>query len=389
MKYLWERFRFYVAVEECLEMINPPPFIPIKSVRRGTPEYEAIELRAAFFIGAKQTTQWERSRAVDEYYAHLMSDMMASAASQFSEQAADPGIKGSTDSGPLTLPNVRAAIKQIITAVDEVYLNGVTTIYVVHHPSMQMNATQMMSTLTAAGTSGHIKLISVEHAGTTTVLPVETYPMQFHGAPFDSTGWMVIMFNPDRPVVQIFVPAEEQAANFVPLYGLEDTTTVEQSAIKVICTRLTENMVSVNGLTYEPNGATSFPDFEATIAGEEWSIEVTRVLEGITDERVIRIGNPMQTHMTISASQASPIRQTELDDAVAYSIMRKSAKSMECKPGNKFCLVLINVADLNIGRDQYDWGQHDLSSFDAVVLLQIRPGPIAEATNIRGSIIPG
>ena len=369
-------------------MISPPPFMPLKFVDKGTPEYEALELHAAFFVDADNPTQGEQFRAINEYYEHIMSDILTSETSQFGKLAADPEIEGSTDNGRLTLPNVRAAVKQVINVVDEEYLAGVKTVYVVHPPELEAHATRMMSTLPAAGTYGHMKFISVENAGTTKVFPVETFPMASHRSLFESTGWITILFNPERPVVQILVPAEEQAVIFAPLYGFGDTKSLEQTTMKTVTVRLTENSVSVSEVAHEPNGGTTFPDFEAIIAGEEWSIEVTRVLEGIANGRVIRMGSPQQTRMTVSASQASPIGENELHDAVAYSITQKSAKSTECKPGNKFCLALVNVADLNISSVQYDWNKHDLSSFDAVVLLQIRPGPITEATNVKGTLIP-
>lgn len=100
------------------------------------------------------------------------------------------------------------------------------------------------------------------------------------------------------------------------------------------------------------------------------------------------MGSPQQTRMTVSASQAPPISDKELERAVTYAIGQKSTKAVECRPGSKYCLALVNVADLNFSRDKYDWNRHDLSPFDAVVLLQIRPGPIAEVTSIIGSLIP-
>lgn len=369
-------------------MIIPPPFMPIKLVKKSTPEYEALELHAAFFMKQGRPTEMEQSQAIDDYYEHIMSDILTSNTSQFGQLRADPTIEGSSDDGRLTLPNVRAAIRQVINEVDEEYLGGVKKVYVVHPTSLESDATRMMAALPAEGTSGHIKLISADKLGETKVFLVETFPMKMHRPPFNSTGWIAILFNPDRPVVQILVPAEEQAAVLAPLYGFGDTRTLEQQTMTTISSRLAESTIPVEEVIQEPNGDTTFPDFEATIAGEEWSIEVTRVLEGIAKGRVIGIGSPQQTCMTISASQAPPIGPTELDRAVAYAIAEKSAKATECRPGNKYCLTLVNVADLNIASDQYDWGKHDLSNFDAVVLLQIRPGPIAEVTSIKGSLLP-
>ena len=362
--------------------------MPLKFVDKGTSEYEALGLHASFFVGVDQPTASEQFRAIDDYYEHIMGDILTSDTSQFGQLSADPTIEGSTDNGQLTLPNVRAAIRQVIDAVDEEYLGGVKTVYVVHPATLESDATSMMSALPAAGTSGHIKLISVENLGAAKVFPIETFPMRLHRPPFNSTGWITILFNPDRPVVQILVPAEEQATIFAPLYGFGDTRKLEQQTIETITARLAESKVSVERVVQEPNGDTTFPDFEATIDGEGWSIEVTRVLEGIADGRVIRMGGSQQTRMTISASQAPPIGDNELDRAVAYAVAEKSSKATECRLGDKYCLALVNAADLNIARDQYDWNKHDLSSFHSVVLLQIRPGPIAEVTNIQGNLIP-
>lgn len=262
-------------------MITLPPFMPVKFVYEGTPEYAALELHAAFFVGMDRPTGLEQFRAMEDYYEYIMSDILTSDTAQFGRLSADPTISGSAADGRLTLPNVRAAIKQVINAVDLEYLTGVKTAYVVHAPSLEADAKVMMRALPAAGTSGNVNLISVENAGATNVFPIETFPMRLQRPPFNSTGWIAILFNPDRPVVQILVPAEEQAIISAPLYGFGDTKTLEQQTMAMITSQLDGSMVSVEGVMQEPNGDTTFPDFEATIGGEQWSIEVTRLLEGI------------------------------------------------------------------------------------------------------------
>ena len=345
-------------------------------------------MHAAFFIGTEQPTPWERDNAIEEYYSHLISDVMTSSASQFNELTADPDIQGSTDNGMLTIPNIRAAIKQIMNAVDEEYLNGVKTVYIVHPPDQEVQATRTISTLPAAGTAGQTKLVSVENPEGTKVFPLETYSMDFHHKPFESTGWITIMFNPEKPVVEVLVPTNMPASIYAPLYGFEDTTGVERSVMKAIRKRLSVKGIEVDQCSHEPNGEATFPDFEVKIGNQLWTIEITRVLEGIADGRVIRMGSYAQSRMTIAASQASSIGEGQVNDAVAYAVSAKSGKAAECKPDSKYCLVLVNPAILNIGHEQYDWSRHDLSSFDAVVLVQIRPGPTAESTNIKGNLIP-
>ena len=155
-----------------------------------------------------------------------------------------------------------------------------------------------------------------------------------------------------------------------------------------IASQLNTGTISVTRAIHEPNGDTTFPDFEATISGQEWSIEITRLLKGIADGRVIKVGNPQQTTMTVHASKSPPIIEQTLHEAITCAITEKSAKAAECRPGTKYCLALVNVADLNFAKEEYDWTKQDLSKFDSVLLLRFQPGPKVEIENIKGNLIP-
>ena len=370
-------------------MISHPPFMPVKIVARGTPEHKAAELRCAFFLESENQSKRNGYSAIGEYYEHLMSEILTSNTSQMGQLSADPEIPGSSNHGRLTLPNIKAAIKQVINPYDQEFIDGVTKVYVVHPPPLEKDAIRTMSALPAAGLDGHTRLIGVEKDGRTRTFHIEPFVMKLHQAPFESTGWMTIPFNPERPVVEIRVPASHPTPFLDPLYGFGKTENIERDAMDAIIKQLSKGTISVTRATQEPNGETTFPDFEATIGGEEWSIEVTRVLKGIAEGRVIKVGDPRQTPMTIRASQTSPIDGQSLDNAVSCAIAEKSAKAASCKPGNKYCLVLVNVAALNIAREKYDWAKQDLSKFDAVVLLQFHPRSTVEIENLKGNLIPG
>ena len=60
-----------------------------------------------------------------------MSDIRTSDTSQFGKLSAVHTIEDTSENGRLTLRNVRATIRQVINAVDEEYLYGVKTAYVV------------------------------------------------------------------------------------------------------------------------------------------------------------------------------------------------------------------------------------------------------------------
>ena len=369
-------------------MVNHPPFMPFKLVEKGTPEHEATELHCAFFLHSENQSTWHRHSAAGEYYEHLMSEILTGNTSQLRHLSADPEIPGSASNGKLALPNVKAAIKQIINSVEEEFLDGVTNVYVIHPPSLQENAIRTMSSLPAAGLDSSTKLISVRRVGKPLVFPIETFSMKLHRAPFESTGWMTILFNPDRPVVKIPVPVSQPTAFLAPLYGFGNTEDIERRAMDAIASQLDTGAISVTRSIHEPNGDTTFPDFEVTIRGQDWSIEVSRLLKGVADGRVIKVGNPRQTAMTINASKTPPIIEQTLHEAITCAITEKSAKAAECRPGTKYCLALVNVVDLNIAKEEYDWTKQDLSKFDFVLLLRFQPGPKIEIENIKGNLIP-
>ena len=88
-----------------------------------------------------------------------------------------------------------------------------------------------------------------------------------------------------------------------PTTALESTGDVERMAVDAIRDAVEKNGFAVEREEHEPNGDGEFPDFRLVISGQEWAVEVTRVLGDIVGKRIVTVGVEGHGRSTSAARQ--------------------------------------------------------------------------------------
>ena len=123
---------------------------------------------------------------------------------------------------------------------------------------------------------------------------------------------------------------------------------------------------------YEPNGPTSFPDWQASIDGHLCDIEVTRMLKGMLGPRLVTAqrkplsgGNDPRIENAISNARFS---ENEIRQSISATLIDKTRKRTKFGSSNPCILIIANDFFSPMEARFRVWDDHDYSVFDGVFL---------------------
>ena len=360
-----------------------PPFIAIEAVEENTPEYEALPMYKVIFNTEDGKVKFLPTDILEEYTDRFMNMQMARSIEKIHRAHSNSGVSNAKS---MDVSLIKELASQIVQGMDPDYIRGSTVLYLIHPQYLKGEVTKALAKLPFSPTPGanEQRLISIRDNERTHAFQVEPYQMELPRRNFESPGWLIaLLFNPEDPALVLSVPASGPMNGLNSELGLGDTDSVEFRSMNLIEQELGTRGMNVN-YVHEPNGHTSFPDFNADIDGIEWEIEVTRVLGRITKDRVINEEDRDRASNIAKAVRKPPIDRAAIDAALDKAIDEKRGKLKYCKAGAKYCLVLVNSIDLDIGSASTDWSSKDLKAFDTVILVQVNPQPTLEY--IKGNL---
>ena len=226
--------------------------------------------------------------------------------------------------------------------------------------------------------------MSVQIEETVRPFVVLPYMMDLIGRSSTSPRWLIVHpYNPNRPALTMKVNERGPWTLQEPTPLLSDTKDAENWAMRVLQHHLRDEGTDIQYHS-EPNGPQTFPDFRADIGGEEWEIEVTRILGDLLTNRQVP-DTPRDSRKVIERAAQSPqIGERDVEKALGQAIRSKACKRPSVGTGFKYCLMMVNAAGLNVCRQSPVWQGKDLSAFNAVVLINGYTQP--EIEFIKGSL---
>ena len=112
-----------------------------------------------------------------------------------------------------------------------------------------------------------------------------------------------------------------------------------------------------------------------SIGDETLDIEITRLMEGLVDQRMIRYGrtkfDPDDTDMIVETIENSQLSECELRRAVSNSIEAKTAKKKQFGGSNDCVLIITNELFPVMEPWFRIWDDNDYSEFTAVFLATL------------------
>ena len=199
------------------------------------------------------------------------------------------------------------------------------------------------------------------------------------------TAWFVMRDSPDNPTLIYWVDPDRPPC-VSPTTALEPTEVVEQRAIAALTDAIARNGLDVEVEEHHPNGTKAFPECRLVINGQEWIVEVTRVLGNIVGGRVITLdADDTEKHVS-RASKAPPLAASEIHAALRKALNDKAVKDRYMPPNAKYCVVLVDTLEALDTSDPEFWSKFDLHAFDAVAVARIEDGSPKLLDLVKGNI---
>ena len=343
-----------------------PPFVHLEVVQEGTLEEEDMIATSAIFEAGGNL-----ARNFQEFSRRLIGERMGRSSKEFTLSKAAGAIGANSEGKKLGIPLLRAMIAEVAQAVEAEYIDGVTKVYIIHPPTLEDELIGQLSGLPVPpmADSESERMMSIPVNGSTQAFVVLPYAMDLPGHRSPDPKWLIVhLYNPDLPALVMRVREDGPWTFREPTPLLSDTKDAENWAMGQLRDHLYNEGVDIRFVS-EPNGPGTFPDFRATIAGEKWDVEVTRVLGDLMNNRHVPDRSRDSRRVIERAAQSPEIGESDVERALNQAIRSKASKRPSVGKGFKYCLLLVNAAGLNVGEQSPVWQDKNLSSFDAIVLM--------------------
>ena len=368
------------------------PVPPYQEIRLAVTESEKAQLRHQMAF-LKSPPDGMRRSDVD------------SVATQWRDQVSRNGLleqadqfpKLSGDYLPLSLNAVREKVKtSIMAAKDDA--GRCEVFYILHTESLARTVAGVCDRLVIARMSEDcyqefngvlveqkrpiMHWLSVTIDGQYQVVKVAFYQENELVSVYGESGWLVVPY----PNGIWYLPADRPAVYLAETYAISKTAEVEEVAFEALLSEAVNRDISVDGTVREPNGMMTFPDYKVNLDGQDWVVEVTRVLGKITSNRVITLPERHEHSSMARAADQPGVTSEDVDAAILKAIRDKSQRRAFVASNEMYCLLLIDVMELIDQNDTAQWSKYDFTAFDSVVLVQIAPGQPDAVTFIKGPI---
>ena len=267
----------------------------------------------------------------------------------------------------LTIDFLRNLVSDIVFQNDMDWVDGCDGLIIIHHPDQQERLVTVLSRL----------LVSPRSGGARKVLSVPG-PRRTHSFEVDlmandhvkRDGLVIGLVNPEDPAAVRLVEREREGVlTFIDLYASNEDMEIFalESLRRDLCSRLDIRLEDLRS-RYEPLGDDTFPDFELELEGEMWAVEVARIQEGMVS--YVEVDRPLDQRGIERALRPS-ITAENVSKAVGQELADKAEKWSKCPRYSRCCLLLVDVVDSVEGPESAFWEGHDLSAFDAVVVVKL------------------
>ena len=336
--------------------MTPSKGFPIKYIERTETEYLDIPWYQ-FVLIPKQagSSLKEFVGAAQDLRAALENKQLSESVPHFS-----------ADGQKLTVEFLREEVTKIIAGNDAEWVEGCTGLLIVHHTDRYADLVALLSNLPVSGPSGgQRKLLSVSHADRTYCLEIEL-EVNDHISP---SSFIFGLVNPvDPAAVRLVERLTADGLRFNDLYAGKQV--MEWFAFRSFCIDLSNRLdTPVEGFNgkYEPLGDSTYPDFEMSIGGKEWAVEVARVESGMTS--YIEVERRLDQR-GFNRVLRNYITEDRVQKAMVEEIKQKAELRTKCSEYSLHCLLLVDVVDSIGAKTAPIWHSCPLSRFDVVAVIK-------------------
>lgn len=337
--------------------MTPSSTFPTKYVDRQDVDYQKVPWYHFILIPRKEGSS-------PQDYIQRMEDLQSALEIK---QLGDSAQRFDAHGRELTIEFLKEEVARIMSANDDEWLVGCSGLFIIHHPCKQEKLISAMANLLKSPRgAGSKKLLSVQHGGRTYCLEVELQPNNH----MSQDGLILGLINPVNPaVVRLVERDRREILRFSNLYASKEN--MEWSAFESLRGYISFNFeIPLDHMDgkYEPLGKSTYPDFELSVEGQEWAIEVARIESGMTS--YVEIGRQLDQRGFNRAFE-NHITDARVENTLREEIRQKSKSRADCPAYSRHCLLLVDIVDGVGDKGSRVWEGCDLSAFDAVALIRM------------------
>lgn len=262
---------------------------------------------------------------------------------------------------------LKEEFSRIISLNDPEWVAGCDGLFIIHHPGKKEKLTSAMAhLLTSPRSAGRKKLLSVQHAGQFYSLKVELHSND----QMAQDSLIYGLTNPSDPAVMRLVErGREEVIRFTAIYS--DKENIEWFALESLRRNVAHSLeVPYENIEvlYEPLGKSTYPDFEMSVEGQEWAVEVARVQSGMVSHVEV------ETRLNkrgLNRAFGNHITDARVGGTLNEEIRQKAKRRAECPAYFRHCLLLVDIVEAIGPKGSQTWGGCDLSAFDVVAVVRM------------------
>ena len=273
----------------------------------------------------------------------------------------------SAEGQELNIDFLKEEFARIISLNDPEWVSGCDGLLIIHHPIKEEKLTSVMAHLPASPrNSGRNKLISVQHGGLSYSFEVELHSND----QMAQDSLIYGLTNPlDPAVVRLVERDRQEVIMFTAMYAEKEI--IEWFALASLGSNVAhsheipyESIV----VSYEPLGQSTYPDFEMSVEGQEWAVEVARVQSGMVSH--VEVGTRLDKR-GLNRAFGNHITDARVGGTLNEEIKQKAKRRAECPAYSRHCLLLVDIVEAIEPKGSHTWGWCDLSAFDAVAVVRM------------------
>ena len=209
-------------------------------------------------------------------------------------------------------------------------------------------------------------MLSVHHADRLYSFEIDLHPND-HVA---QNSLILELINPIDPAVVRLVDRDREGIfKFTSLYATKQTMEwfAFYSLSRDLSYQLGISTADLNG-KYEPMGESTYPDFEMSVDGQEWAVEVARVESGMIS--YVKVETRLD-QKGLNRAFGNYITDVRVGEVLCDEVRQKAKRRHECSRYSRHCLLLVDVVEAVGPKGSLVWNGCDLSTFDVIAVVKM------------------
>lgn len=349
------------SLQRILQSGSKPPFVQVDVVRRDDQEYEKAALTTHFVFTATKGMGTYESETLNAQISQHFSPILSSLRSI-----------GESNNSSTNLDELPQWVSSVLMGADHKSLDrNLTEVWLFYGEKSECDAVGVLSRLITSPSAPRYpgyddpRLLRVQIDSESIAVPLYFCFVE------DCDGIRAMVDNRGSRCVRAKIPEGVNTNSLGFNAPLENSDVILENKVWRAFEKFTIQLgLSVADATHEPNGSSTFPDWGVSFNQQGYDVEITRLLAGLVDSRLVTLGRDRREEAGVPEfSDIEPaLDQQTVANSISASIANKTEKVRNAGTGRPCILIIVNLLFPIMEPWFSVWKDHDYSAFECVIL---------------------